>query len=112
MEDLGEDFVGYDHTVERSSQFGLAYLRLAKKLEPGHVLTVEPGIYFIPALIDQWSAENKFSQFIDYRKVEQYRDFGGIRIEDNVLVTQDGRQVLGKGIPKTVEEVEEITATG
>jgi Xaa-Pro aminopeptidase len=112
MEDLGEDFVGYDHTVERNSQFGLAYLRLAKKLEPGHVVTVEPGIYFIPALIDQWAAENKFDQFIDYAKVEEYRDFGGIRIEDDVLVTQDGSQVLGKSIPKTVEEVEEITATG
>ncbi len=112
MEDLGEDFVGYDHTVERNSQFGLAYLRLAKKLEPGHVVTVEPGVYFIPALIDQWAAENKFDQFIDYAKVEEYRDFGGIRIEDDILVTQDGSQILGKSIPKTVEEVEEITATG
>jgi Xaa-Pro aminopeptidase len=112
MEDLGEDYVGYDQTVQRSSQFGLAYLRLAKKLESGHVVTIEPGIYFIPALIDQWAAENKFNQFIDYEKVEAYRDFGGIRIEDDVLVTQDGSQVLGKSIPKTVEEVEEITATG
>jgi Xaa-Pro aminopeptidase len=112
MEDLGEDFVGYDETVERSTQFGLAYLRLAKKLEPGNVLTVEPGIYFIPALIDQWAAEKKFDQFIDYAKVEEYRDFGGIRIEDDILVTQDGSQVLGKSIPKTVKEVEEITATG
>lgn len=112
MEDLGEDFVGYDHTVQRSTQFGLAYLRLAKKLEPGNVLTVEPGIYFIPALIDRWAAENKFAEFIDYGKVEEYRDFGGIRIEDDVLVTQDGRRVLGKPIPKTVEEIEEITATG
>lgn len=112
MEDLGEDFVGYDHTVQRSSQFGLAYLRLAKKLEPGYVLTVEPGIYFIPALIDQWAAEKKLDQFIDYEKIEAYRDFGGIRIEDDVLVTQDGSQVLGKSIPKTVEEVEEITASG
>jgi len=111
MENLGEDFVGYDHTVERSSQFGLAYLRLAKKLEPGNVLTVEPGIYFIPALIDQWLAEKKFDQFIDYEKVEAYRDFGGIRIEDDVLVTQDGSQVLGKSIPKTVAEVEEVTAS-
>jgi Xaa-Pro aminopeptidase len=112
MEDLGEDFVGYDDTVQRSSQFGLAYLRLAKKLEPGHVVTVEPGIYFIPALIDQWAAENKFAEFIDYQKVEEYRNFGGIRIEDDILVTQEGRQVLGKRIPKTVEEVEDITATG
>ncbi len=112
MEDLGEDYVGYDHTVERSTQFGLAYLRLAKKLEPGNVVTVEPGIYFIPDLIDQWASENKFDQFIDYAKVAEYRDFGGIRIEDDILVTQDGSQVLGKSIPKTVDEVEEITATG
>jgi Xaa-Pro aminopeptidase len=112
MEDLGEDFVGYDETVERSTQFGLAYLRLAKKLEPGNVVTVEPGIYFIPALIDQWAAENKFDQFIDYAKVEEYRDFGGIRIEDDILVTQDGSKVLGKSIPKTVKEVEAITASG
>jgi Xaa-Pro aminopeptidase len=111
MEDLGEEYVGYDNTVQRSSQFGLAYLRLAKKLEPGYVLTVEPGIYFIPALIDQWAAENKFEQFIDYTKVEEYRHFGGIRIEDDVLVTQVGSQVLGKSIPKTVEDVEEITGT-
>ena len=112
MEDLGEDFVGYDNTVERSTQFGLAYLRLAKNLEPGYVVTVEPGIYFIPALIDQWAAENKFAEFIDYQKVEEYRDFGGIRIEDDILVTQEGSQVLGKHIPKTVEDVEDITATG
>jgi Xaa-Pro aminopeptidase len=112
MEDLGEDYVGYNDKVKRSEQFGLAYLRMAKKLEPGHVLTVEPGIYFIPALIDQWAAEKKFQSFIDYEKLKEYRDFGGIRIEDNVLVTEEGRRVLGKSIPKTVDEVEEITASG
>ncbi len=111
MENLGEDHVGYDPSVKRSSQFGLAYLRMAKKLESGHVLTVEPGIYFIPALIDQWATEKKFEQFIDYQKVETYKDFGGIRIEDNVLVTEEGRKVLGKSIPKTVEDVETIVAT-
>jgi len=112
MEDLGEDYVGYNDTVQRSEQFGLAYLRMAKKLVPGHVLTVEPGIYFISALIDQWAAEKKFESFIDYEKLKEYRNFGGVRIEDNVLVTEEGRQVLGKSIPKTVEEVEEITASG
>jgi Xaa-Pro aminopeptidase len=112
MEDLGEDFVGYNDTVRRSEQFGLAYLRMAKKLEPGHVMTVEPGIYFIPALIDQWAAEKKFESFIDYEKLKEYKDFGGIRIEDNVQVTEEGRRVLGKSIPKTVEEVEGITASG
>jgi Xaa-Pro aminopeptidase len=112
MEDLGEDYVGYNDKVQRSEQFGLAYLRMAKTLEPGHVMTVEPGIYFIPALIDQWTAEKKFESFIDYDKLREYRDFGGIRIEDNVLVTEEGRRVLGKSIPKTVEDVEDITASG
>jgi Xaa-Pro aminopeptidase len=106
MEDLGEDYVGYDETVQRSDQFGLAYLRLAKELKPGFVLTVEPGIYFIPALIDLWKAENKFNDFIDYSRVEGFKGFGGIRIEDNVLVTNNGHRVLGKPIPKTIEEIE------
>jgi Xaa-Pro aminopeptidase len=106
MEDLGEDYVGYDETVQRSDQFGLAYLRLAKELKPGFVLTVEPGIYFIPALIDLWKTENKFNDFIDYSRVEEFKGFGGIRIEDNVLVTKNGHRVLGKPIPKTIEEIE------
>lgn len=106
MEDLGENNVGYDHTIQRSTQFGLAYLRLAKKLKPGFVITIEPGCYFIPALIDQWKAENKHSEFINYDKAESFKGFGGIRIEDDVLVTGDGHRVLGKPIPKTVEEIE------
>jgi len=108
MEDLGEEFVGYDDKTKRSQQFGLAYLRFARELQPGMVMTVEPGIYFIPALIDQWSGEKKLEQFINYQKVNQYRNFGGIRIEDNVLVTEDGYRILGKPIPKTVKELEEI----
>lgn len=108
MEDLGEQYVGYDHSVQRSTQFGTAYLRLARALEPGFVLTVEPGIYFIPQLIDQWQADRKFADFINYDKVNEYRDFGGIRIEDNVLITQNGHKVLGKPIPKTVEDVEAL----
>lgn len=110
MEDLGEEFVGYDERVKRSDQFGLAYLRFARELHPGFVMTAEPGIYFIPALIDKWISEKKFEQFIDYEKVNQYRDFGGIRIEDNILVTEEGHKVLGKSIPKTVDDVENITA--
>ncbi|NIO49249.1 MAG: M24 family metallopeptidase [Candidatus Aminicenantes bacterium] len=110
MEDLGEDYVGYDDKTKRSDQFGFAYLRFAKELQPGHVLTVEPGIYFIPALIDKWKGEKKLAQFIDYEKVDKYRDFGGVRIEDNVLVTEDGCRVLGKSIPKKVIDLEEITA--
>lgn len=108
MEGLGENFVGYDETVQRSSQFGLAFLRLARELKPGFVLTNEPGLYFIPALIDQWKSEGKFTDFINYEKVETYKDFGGIRIEDDILVTADGYKVLGKPIPKTVAEVEDI----
>ncbi len=106
LEGLGEDYVGYDETVKRSTEFGTAYLRLAKKLKPGFVLTVEPGIYFIPALIDKFRAENKFKDFVNYDKLETYKDFGGIRIEDDVLVTEEGHKVLGKPVPKTVDDVE------
>ena len=106
MEDLGEDYIGYDDKIKRSDQFGLAYLRLAKELQFGFVLTVEPGIYFIPQLIKQWQSENKFEEFINYDKVNEYIDFGGVRIEDNVLVTKTGHRVLGKPIPKTVKEIE------
>ncbi len=108
MEDLGEDYVGYDETIQRSDQFGLAYLRLAKALKPGFVLTVEPGIYFIPQLIQLWKKEGRFYDFINYDKVEEFLDFGGVRIEDDVLVTEDGHRVLGKPIPKTIEEVETL----
>jgi len=110
MENLGEDHVGYDETVKRSDQFGLAYLRLAKELKKDYVLTVEPGIYFIPALIDKWASENNFSEFIQYNGLEDYRDFGGIRIEDDVLVTEEGSRVLGKEIPKEIDDIEEIVA--
>jgi Xaa-Pro aminopeptidase len=106
MENLGENYVGYDEKTKRSEQFGLAYLRLAKKLEPGHLLTVEPGVYFIPALIDQWQAGKKAAAFINYAMVEKLRNFGGIRIEDNVLVTAKGAQVLGPLIPKKISDVE------
>jgi Xaa-Pro aminopeptidase len=108
MEDLGEDLVGYSDTVKRSDQFGTAYLRLGRELEPGFVLTVEPGIYFIPELVNSWKAEGKFSDFINYEKVETYLDFGGIRIEDNVLVTKNGHRILGQPIPKSIAEVEDL----
>ena len=109
MEGLGEDLVGYDESIIRSEEFGLKYLRLAKTLQSGFVFTIEPGIYFIPELIDMWKQENKFSEYINYDKVEEYRNFGGIRIEDDVLVTEEGFRVLGsKPIPKSVEEIEAI----
>ena len=110
MEGLGQIYVGYDNEIQPSDQFGTAYLRLGRRLQPGFVLTNEPGIYFIPELIDIWKADKKHSEFIDYAKVEQYRDFGGIRIEDDVLVTETGHRVLGKPIPKTVAEVEATMA--
>jgi len=106
MENLGENYVGYDEGTQRSEQFGLAYLRLARKLQPGFVITVEPGVYFIPELIAQWKTQNKHADFIDYEKVVANQDFGGVRIEDNVLVTESGHRVLGKKIAKSVEDVE------
>jgi len=108
MEDLGENFVGYDETIKRSSIFGWGALRMAKTLQPGHVITIEPGIYFIPHLIDIWKSEKKLEAFINYDKVEAYRDFGGIRIEDSVLITKTGHQVLGPHLPKSVAEIETI----
>ncbi len=108
MEDLGEDHVGYDETVKRSDQFGLAYLRLGKKLKKGYAITIEPGVYFIPELMDQWKKEGKFLDFINYKKVNEYRDFGGIRIEDNVIITAKGYQLLGDPIPKTIAEIEQV----
>ena len=108
LEGLGENYVGYDEEIKRSTQFGTAFLRLGKRHQPGYVFTIEPGIYFIPALIDQWRSENKFMDFINYEKVESFKDFGGIRIEDDILVTDSGYRVLGKPIPKTVAEVEAV----
>ena len=108
LEGLGENFVGYDEEITRSKEFGLAFLRFGRKLQKNFVMTIEPGIYFIPELIDSWKSENKLAEFINYTKVETYMDFGGIRIEDDVLVTETGPKVLGKPIPKTVAEIETI----
>ena len=81
-------------------------LRLGRALEPGFTLTVEPGIYLIPQLIDKWKAEQKFMEFINYTALEDYRDFSGIRVEEDYLITESGYQLLGKKLPMTVEEVE------
>jgi Xaa-Pro aminopeptidase len=110
MEALGENYVGYRDEVKRSTQFGLAFLRFALPYEPGHVFTIEPGCYFIPELIDQWKSEGRFKDFINYNKVITYKDFGGIRIEDNLLITEKGHKLLGKPIPKTVSEIESVCA--
>ena len=107
MEDLGEVYVGYDGKP-KSTVFGLKSLRLARPLEPGFVATIEPGIYFIPELIDMWKSENKFTEFINYDKVEAYKNFSGIRNEEDVLITATGYRVLGKRKPKTIEEVEAL----
>jgi len=108
MEGLGENFVGYSEKVKRSEQFGTAFLRFALECKPGHVFTIEPGCYFIPQLIDRWKSEGKFQEFINYSKVETYKDFGGIRIEDNILITEKSHRLLGNPIPKTVKEIEEV----
>ncbi|BAX79304.1 aminopeptidase P family protein [Labilibaculum antarcticum] len=105
MENLGEVCVGYNGEA-KSTQFGLKSLRLGRELEPGFVLTIEPGIYFIPELIDLWKAEKRFNQFINYDKVEQYKDFGGCRNEEDFLITADGARLLGKPIPKNIADVE------
>ncbi|MCY1516317.1 Xaa-Pro aminopeptidase [compost metagenome] len=109
MEDLGEQYVGYTDTLKKNTtQFGLKSLRLGKALEEGYVLTVEPGLYFIPELIDQWRAAHKFADFISYDKVAAYKDFGGIRVEDDYVITADGYRKLGKALAISVNEVEEI----
>ena len=108
MEALGENFIGYNDEVKRSEQFGTAFLRFALPYKQGHVFTVEPGCYFIPELIDKWKAEGKFKDFINYSKIDAYMSIGGIRIEDNVLITEKGHKILGKPIPKTVKEVESV----
>lgn len=106
MESLGEDHVAYTDTIKRSDQFGLVSLRLGRELETGFVLTNEPGIYFIPKLIDKWRAQGLNSDFINFDKLEEYKNFGGVRIEEDFLITNDGCRRLGKPVPKTIEEVE------
>jgi len=105
MENLGEVYVGYDGQP-KSTQFGLKSLRLGKPLKPGIVLTIEPGIYFIPTLIDMWRNEKRLTDFINYENLEAYKNFGGIRNEENFVITENGHKLLGKKKPKTIEEVE------
>lgn len=106
MENLGENYIGYREGLERSKLLGLKSLRLAKELEAGFALTVEPGIYFIPELIQLWESQGKFKEFVNYDALKSYYDFGGVRIEDNYLITEDGAQLLGEPIPKTIAEIE------
>lgn len=109
MEDLGQINVGYDEEIRPVNQFGTSSLRMGRRLQPGFVVTDEPGCYFIPALIDQWKQQGLYKDFLVYDKIETFKDFGGIRLEDDVLITEDGCRVLGdRRTPITVEEVEKI----
>lgn len=111
MEDLGENYVGYGDERQRSPLLGMGNLRMARNLKPGHVLTDEPGIYFIPALIEQWKREGTDKGFVNYEKLAEYYDFGGIRLEDDILVTEDGARRLGPNrLPIKSSEIEEIMA--
>ena len=111
MEDIGEKYVGYDLETERSTQLGVSNLRMARRLQVGMVMTDEPGIYFIPAYIAKWKAEGTNKEFVNFDKLEPYMNFGGIRIEDDLLITETGNRILGKRrIPVTVQEIEEFMA--
>jgi Xaa-Pro aminopeptidase len=110
MEDLGEEYVGYADDQKKSKAFGLKSLRLARKLEPGFVLTVEPGLYFIPELMDLWESQKKLSQFINYDKLAPFRSFGGVRVEENFIITAEGYRLLGDPLIKTVAEIEQYRA--
>lgn len=108
MEDLGQIYVGYDNETRPVDQFGAAYLRMGRKLQPGFVITNEPGIYFIPALIEKWKAEKTNADFINFDRLESYLEFGGIRLEDDILVTKTGCEIIGDRIPITPDEVEDL----
>lgn len=108
LENFGEKNTGYDESIQRSREFGMKSLRFGKELKPGMVMTIEPGIYFIPELINKWESEGKFTEFINYEKAKSYIGFGGIRIEDDLLITDEGARVLGRPIPKTVDDIEYI----
>jgi len=107
MENLGEPYVGYTDELKKATDFGLKSLRLGKELEAGNVITVEPGIYIIPQLIDLWKSEKKYEEFINYDELEKYKDFGGIRIEEDFVITDSGAKMLGEvQVPKTIADVE------
>jgi Xaa-Pro aminopeptidase len=112
MEDYNDTLVGYDDEIKRSTQFGLRSLRLGRRLQPGFVITNEPGIYFIPALIDLWKSQDRLTDFINYDKLKPYYTFGGIRLEDDVLVTRTGGRLLGNRIPITIDDVEAMVQSG
>lgn len=111
MEGLGQTNVGYDEETRPSDQFGTASLRFARRLQEGFVVTDEPGIYFIPDLIDLWRSKGLYTDFLNYDAIERYKDFGGVRIEDDVLVTADGCRFIGsERIPYRPDDVERFVA--
>ena len=109
MENLGEVYVGWNG-IPKSTQFGRKSLRLGRKLEPGFCLTIEPGIYFIPELMDLWKGQHKFEEFLNYDKLATYKDFSGIRNEEDYVITETGARIIGKKIPLHTDEVEAIHA--
>jgi len=111
MEALGQQYVGFDDEIQPSTQFGTSSLRMGRKLQEGFVVTDEPGIYFIPALIDLWKKEGTNANFLNFDVIEKYKDFGGIRIEDDILITTEGARILGKDtIPYHIDDVENFMA--
>jgi len=108
MENLGEAYVGYNEEIIKSTQFGLKSLRLAKPLEEGFVVTIEPGLYFNPALIDEWEANNHLGSFINYDKLKAYRNLNGIRIEEDFVIMRNGSSLLGNPLAKTADAIEEL----
>ncbi len=112
MEDLGQIHIGYDSETRPVDQFGTGYLRMGRKLREGFVITNEPGVYFIPALIEQWKNDKKHESFINYDRLEVFAGFGGIRLEDDLLVTAEGSRILGPRVPILPEEVESLAGTG
>ncbi len=110
MENLGQEYVGYDEEIRPQTQFGIKSLRMGRRLQPGFVMTDEPGIYFIPQLIDRWRAEGTHKSFLNFDAIERYKDFGGLRIEDDILITEEGSRFLGPYLAATPDEIEAVMA--
>lgn len=111
MENFGEINVGYDEEIEKSKQFGLSSLRLGRRLKVGYVFTIEPGIYFIPDLFEKWKKEKIHQEFLNYEEIEKYMDFGGIRMERDILITESGAKILGDEFPRTADEIENFMSS-
>ena len=108
MEDYGEDFVGYGEELDRSDVFGFSALRLGRTLQEGFVLTIEPGLYFIPELFEQWRSKKMHDSFLNYQEIKKYLDFGGIRLENDYHITSEGAELLGKPLPVEIDKVENV----